>query len=439
MSGTNQFASTKTLLEMIHHQKNNLPVGVFSICSANRFVLEAAMRFALDKNEPLLIEATCNQVNQFGGYTGMTPQDFADYVLSIAEEIGFPPKNIILGGDHLGPNPWKDEPAASAMKKAEDMLTAFVSAGFKKIHLDASMRCGDDPQDKALDPLVSAQRAAQLCLTAEKAGRSFADNYKSVYVVGTEVPVPGGAQADEMELSVTTVQDAQESIQTFYDQFKKLGLEEAWQRVIALVVQPGVEFDHAHIIEYDRQKAASLSAFIKAQAGLVFEAHSTDYQLPIKLKQLVEDQFAILKVGPGLTFALREALFALAEIENIWLQQVSGLQKSDLMNIIEQVMLENPKEWRPYYHGTETEQAFARKYSYSDRIRYYWNDPTITKAVDTLIDNLESAPPPLPLISQFLPIAYQHIREGKIKNQPKEIIWDHIQGVIQTYQQACKP
>jgi D-tagatose-1,6-bisphosphate aldolase subunit GatZ/KbaZ len=242
-----------------------------------------------------------------------------------------------------------------------------------------------------------------------------------------------------MELSVTTVQDAQESIQTFYDQFKKLGLEEAWQRVIALVVQPGVEFDHAHIIEYDRQKAASLSAFIKAQAGLVFEAHSTDYQLPIKLKQLVEDQFAILKVGPGLTFALREALFALAEIENIWLQQVSGLQKSDLMNIIEQVMLENPKEWRPYYHGTETEQAFARKYSYSDRIRYYWNDPTITKAVDTLIDNLESAPPPLPLISQFLPIAYQHIREGKIKNQPKEIIWDHIQGVIQTYQQACKP
>ena len=48
--------------------------------------------------------------------------------------------------------------------------------------------------------------------------------------------------------------------------------------------------------------------------GLVFEAHSTDYQPPESLSRLVIDGFAILKVGPGLTFALREALYALDEI-----------------------------------------------------------------------------------------------------------------------------
>ncbi len=439
MSGTNQFASTKTLLDMIHHQKNNLPVGIYSICSANRFVLEAAMQFASETKQTLLIEATCNQVNQFGGYTGLTPQAFAEYVLSIAQAIGFPPDQIILGGDHLGPNPWKNEPADAAMEKATVMITDFVKAGFNKIHLDASMRLADDPHDKPLDALASAKRAAQLCVAAETAARAFSPAFKPVYVIGTEVPVPGGAQADEMELSVTTVQDAQESIQTFFDQFQQHGLQAAWQRVIALVVQPGVEFDHASIIEYDRAKAASLSAFIQSQPNLVFEAHSTDYQQPEKLKQLVEDQFAILKVGPGLTFALREALFALAFIEEIWLEQVSGLQPSHLIDTVEQVMLENPKEWQPYYHGSPAEQAFARKYSYSDRIRYYWNHPAIEKAVATLIGNLESAPPPLPLLSQFLPAAYQHIREGKLNNQPKAIVWDQIQGVIQSYAQACRP
>ncbi len=50
-------------------------VGITSVCSAHPMVIEAAMAQALRRgHEPVvLIEATSNQVNQDGGYTGMSP------------------------------------------------------------------------------------------------------------------------------------------------------------------------------------------------------------------------------------------------------------------------------------------------------------------------------------------------------------------------------
>jgi tagatose-1,6-bisphosphate aldolase non-catalytic subunit AgaZ/GatZ len=81
--------------------------GIYSVCSAHRQVIEAAVLQAKSDRSLLLIEATCNQVNQEGGYTGMTPNDFRDYVQAIAAEFDFPTNQLILGGDHLGPNPWR--------------------------------------------------------------------------------------------------------------------------------------------------------------------------------------------------------------------------------------------------------------------------------------------------------------------------------------------
>ncbi len=97
-------------------------------------------------------------------------------------------ERLILGGDHLGPNPWRALPAAEAMQRAETMVAEYARAGFGKIHLDASMACGGDPE--RLSDEVVAERAARLCRAAESAcGAGVAP----VYVIGTEVPVPGGA------------------------------------------------------------------------------------------------------------------------------------------------------------------------------------------------------------------------------------------------------
>ena len=118
---------------------NGWPIGITSACSAHPIVIEAALQLAHETGRIALIEATCNQVNQDGGYTGMTPADFRSHVETLAKKVGIAPASIVLGGDHLGPNPWKHLPAVEAMSKAEGMIAAFARAGFTKLHLDTSM------------------------------------------------------------------------------------------------------------------------------------------------------------------------------------------------------------------------------------------------------------------------------------------------------------
>ena len=122
--------------------------------------------------------------------------------------------------------------------------------------------------------------------------------------MGTEVPTPGGAQEELEEITPTDPEAARTTLEQHRQAFAEAGLEDAWGRVIALVVQPGVEFDLLHVVDYERDATRDLRRVLNDYERLVFEAHSTDYQKASKnLKALVEDHWAILKVGPGLTFA----------------------------------------------------------------------------------------------------------------------------------------
>ena len=414
------------------------PVGVYSVCSANSWVLEAAMRQALDDDSPICIESTSNQVNQFGGYTGLTPEQFKAYLGSIAQRTGFPTDRILLGSDHLGPYPWRNEAAAAALDKACELVKACVLAGYSKIHLDASMACAHDAPNQALPDEIVAARAATLCQVAEQTLTKLADGSPApVYIIGTEVPIPGGEQEPGMPPAVTRVEDARRTLESFRLAFLKLGLDKAWERVVGLVVQPGVEFGDASVFEYDRRKAESLSKCLPASPKLVYEAHSTDYQPAHALREMVEDHFAILKVGPWLTFAFREAVFALSEIEREWLGKRRGVSISNVPEALERAMLNHPEHWRPYYHGEELELSFARRYSYSDRCRYYWSDPSVQQELNRLIANLSDSPAPLTLLSQYCPEEYDAIRAGGINSDPVSIIYHRIRKVVRIYAAAC--
>jgi D-tagatose-1,6-bisphosphate aldolase subunit GatZ/KbaZ len=401
--------------EMLAAQKRGEARGTPSICSAHPVVLRQALR-AL---EHPLIEATCNQVNQFGGYTGMRPQDFVAFVRAIADDSGVAVENILLGGDHLGPHVWQGEPAAEAMTKAEEMITEYARAGFTKLHLDCSMRLADDSAG-ALEPEIAAHRAAELAKVAEQASASPLQ-----YVIGTEVPRPGGALASEEGLHVTEVQDVQETIEIHRRAFREAGLVEAWERVMAVVVQPGVEFGDDFVTPYIPESARELSRFIEREP-LVYEAHSTDYQSRDALGSMVRDHFAILKVGPALTFAYREAVFALAMIED---ECLPNEERSHLIEALDECMLEQPGHWKPYYPGTEQEQAFKRKYSLSDRARYYWSQPQVQAAVGALMKNLGGQALPYSLASQFL---------GETGLTGEQAINRRIQKVLDDYVAACK-
>lgn len=159
----------------------------------------------------------------------MTPKDFVSYVRGIAEENNVPFKNIILGGDHLGPNVWQDEPVESAMQKSEVMVRDYVQAGFAKLHLDCSMKLADDPVGE-LDVEVIAQRTAQLAEVAEASLHSPAGSGAGGevrYIIGTEVPIPGGATEHEDGVHVTRVDDVQQTIDVTREAFLARGLESA--------------------------------------------------------------------------------------------------------------------------------------------------------------------------------------------------------------------
>src|SRR5690606_27255492 len=339
-------ASMHPLQTLIARHRQGSPRGVASICSAHPIVVEAALRHALRRGDAMvLFEATCNQVNQDGGYTGMRPADLVDFVHGIAGRVGFDPAGIVLGGDHLGPNPWTALAADAAMDKAEAMVAAYVEAGFRKIHLDCSMACAGDPE-----PLPEAEivrRAVRLCRAAE-AAHARAGGGAPVYVIGTEVPVPGGATEAIEGLAVTAPDAALATIEAHRVAFVDAGLAAAWDRVIASVVQPGVEFDHREVIDYAPARARALSASIETVPGMVFEAHSTDYQTRDALAALVRDHFAILKVGPGLTFALREALWALDAIEREW---IAADARAGLREVAIARMRAAPGHWQRYYHA----------------------------------------------------------------------------------------
>lgn len=424
------------LTKIVTIQKSGKAVGIYSACSANSFVIEAVLKKGLEDNSCVLIESTANQCDQFGGYTGMKPIDFKNYVYEIADKLGFDKNKIFLGGDHLGPLTWTSLNEKEAMANSEVLIDAYVSAGFTKIHVDTSMKVADDDPNVRLSDETIARRGVHLVKVAENAYKKLLetnpDAVEPVYIVGSEVPIPGGSQAAVDEgVQVTKVEDFAATMNTFKDTFEKEGISDVWDRVLGIVVQPGVEEKDSGCTEYDRSKAVELAKAIRTIPDLVFEGHSTDYQTKIKLREMVEDGVAILKVGPGLTFAAREGLYALSFIEDEACK-VNGKTPSNFRDVLDEEMLKNDKHWKKHYHGTDAEIALKRKYSFSDRSRYYYTTDAVKAAIDTLLDNLKDGCP-LNLLSQFMPIQYTKVREGILKNDPKELVLDRIGNTIDEY------
>ena len=427
---------------LLRERADGKPSGIYSVCSANPIVLEASMDHARAEGRPLLIEATSNQVNQYGGYTGMKPGDFAAFVRDIASRSGFGPGNVILGGDHLGPLVWKDMSEDAAMRRAEELIGCYVRAGFTKIHLDTSMRLGCDPRDRALPDEVIAARGARLCAAAEAAyedtRREFPAAPPPVYVIGSEVPTPGGAQEEADTLSPTEPSACMASYGAFREAFSHLGLDGAFERIIAFVVQPGVEFNGDTVFDYDRKAAAELMASL-SEAGrpMVFEGHSTDYQKPESLAMMVEDGVGILKVGPGLTFALREGLTALEHIESE-LAPSLGIEPCNFAETLDAAMREDTANWKNHYHGDAESLRLQRRYSLFDRARYYLPVPKVDRAINALLGNLGRVKITLPLLSQYLPKSYDKVRRGELDPTPKALLKDCVRNALSPYSAACR-
>lgn len=423
---------------MIERRRAGEKCGIPSYCTANELALEAALLRAKALGKPVLIEATANQVNQFGGYTGMRPADFYKKVLDMAREIGVPEAQVILAGDHLGPLTWQDEPEAAAMDKAETLVREFVRAGFTKIHLDTSMKVADDPAGLLATETVARRgiRLYRACMEAWDAlCAEKPDAMRPVFIIGSEVPIPGGAQEAEDALAVTKPAAFRDTVDTYKRCFAEAGLADGWNDVIAVVVQPGVEFGDDQVFLYDREAAKDLSAALADYPEIVFEGHSTDYQTAECLKKMVEDGIGILKVGPALTYGLREALFALSCMEK---ELVPEGERANFPEALEAAMLENPGNWKKHYHGDDRALWLARRYSFSDRARYYIGQPKVEAAMNRLFDNLRKYPIPMNMLHQYMPCQFDAIRAGELDPDPRALAMYGIVRFMKDYEFATE-
>lgn len=401
-----------------------------SICSANPDVLAAALLLAREQRRPPLIEATSNQVNQFGGYSGMTPAGFIAFVQGLADEHGVDRGGITFGGDHLGPQAWRADGPEIAMARAKDLVRSYVEAGFTKIHLDCSQGCAGERA--RVGDSVCARRSAELAAICER----HAPNPDALaYVVGTEVPAPGGACTDdaESEMEPTSPERARETLARHRTAFSDLGLHDAWRRVIALVVQPGLEFTAARIHHFDVYAPDLLSGVLADHPQICFEAHSTDYQHDVVFPELARRGFAILKVGPALTFAYRQALYALDHIAQ-WRQP--GAAPDSIATIMENLMCDDPRHWQDSYSGSGNALRLQLHFSYADRIRYYWPNAEAAQAVSDLMDRLGQAVAPRQLVEQYFPPAVTArsvtLRSAAV-SWPKALVFAQVQSALLPY------
>lgn len=409
----------KRLRDVIAANRAGQMRGVPAWCTAHPETLRAILRLHAANDEMILIEATCNQVNQFGGYTGMSPANFRTYVEGLARESGVDFGRILLGGDHLGPNPWRQQPAEAAMRHAGAMVEAYAEAGFVKLHLDCSMACADD---RNLGEDEMAARAARLCGIAEASGRPGL-----AYVIGTEVPIPGGETEMPDALAITRPEAVRATWDLHAEAFASLGLQAAAERVIAMVVQPGADFGNAHVHEFDPANASALAASVASIPNLAFEAHSTDFQPAQALSGLVAAHCAVLKVGPELTFAYRAAIFAMAAME----ERLNVARPSGILRVLDQAMAENPGHWRAYVAAGDDE-ALLRLFGLSDRVRYYWTAPALQSAVRQLRANIDRSRPPPGLVWQYAGEA----PDGGLPLSAR-IIDAKVQAVAARYRAAC--
>ncbi|AOF92792.1 class II D-tagatose-bisphosphate aldolase, non-catalytic subunit [Sinorhizobium sp. RAC02] len=420
----------KELRDLIARNRAGSGEAMPSVCSAHPDVIAASVLLAQEKGVPLLIEATSNQVNQFGGYTSMRPTDFIRFVRAICVQVGAPDQPLLFGGDHLGPQVWRSQPAEVAMRHARDLVDAYVRAGFTKIHLDCSEGCAGEPAQVSDE--VSAARAAELAGICEAAAE---DPSTLSYMYGTEVPPPGGARAEEggQGIEPTTPESALATIAAHRRRFEALGLHDAWQRAVGLVVQPGLEFAPDHVHRFDPATPDRLSPVLQDMTYLSFEAHSTDYQAPAVYPELGRRHFAVLKVGPALTHAYRQAVYALDALSD-WTG--GAPDRPRLPAVMEGLMLAEPDNWSKHYGGSDAQLRLLRHFSYADRIRYYWTQTAAVEAVQRLMAGLGEARPPVMVLEQFFAPALLDRAERLATAVPdwrKALVYAHIQEVLAPY------
>ncbi len=338
-----------------------------SFCTSNIEVIKSILFFCHNKKLPCLIECTSNQVNQHGGYTNKTPKKFIKEIFNLSKKIKFNSKKLFLGGDHLGPLPWKKKNKTIAIKNSISLINDYLKQNFCKIHVDTSIKCRDD---KYIDSDIIFERTSDI-LNNPSIKKKIKDKF---LIVGTEVPLSGSG--DDKKIVKTNKKQIETEVFKFKQILDKLSLK---NKSFGLVIEPGMKYMHFSITKPNFSDFSNKKNISKKNK-FVYEAHSTDYQPEKILKQLVKNNFKFLKVGPELTYNYSKSLFFMENVE-----KKNKLKSSKIKKVIFSSMLKNPKYWKSYY---ETKNPKLLLNSKLDRMRYYFDTKPVINSIKNLKKNI---------------------------------------------------
>jgi len=339
-----------------------------SFCTSNIDVLYSILLFCRVKKLPCLIECTSNQVNQYGGYTKKTPKMFIRDINSLRKKIKFNKDKLYLGGDHLGPLPWKNKLKKVALKNSRKLIEEFLKQKFCKIHIDTSIKCKDD---KYIDSKVIFNRTEKI-LSDLNIQKKIKDKF---IIIGTEVPLSGSG--DTKKMSITSKSQIKDESEKFKQILKNISLD---NKSFGLVIEPGMKYMHSNVVKPNFINFLEKKDISKKN-NFVFEAHSTDYQSKKVLSLLVKNNFKFLKVGPELTYNYSKAIFYMQKIEEIFFRK----KKSNFKEVILTTMLKNKKYWKEYYSKDNFKLLVRSKL---DRMRYYLNEKKVKNSINILKENI---------------------------------------------------
>ena len=343
-------------------------ISLPSFCTSNDDVILSIINFCKKNNLPVLIESTSNQVNQFGGYSKLKPSNFKKKVEKLAKKISFPKKNIIFGGDHLGPLPWKNLDYKIAMDRGEKLVSLYFKSKFKKLHIDTTMKLKND---KVFNKQIIKARSEKIL-----SNLNHKYSNKLIFILGSEVP-PAGGERIIRNFNKKKIFEIKSEILLYKKIFQNLNLKNK----LYLVVDTGMSFNDTKVFK----SKTNILNYLKKISDLMnvkYEAHSTDYQNLKELKKLAKCNFKFLKVGPELTFNYTKAILKMGKIEKRYFKN-----HSDIKKVILKVLKQNKKHWIDYYNLCSMDRVLTGRF---DRLRYYWNELNLKKAKNKLLKNIDS-------------------------------------------------
>lgn len=393
------------------YQNKSLP----SFCTSNEDVINSIINFCKKYKLPILIESTSNQVNQFGGYSKLKPSEFKRKIEKLSKNNLFPKKNIIFGGDHLGPLPWKKLDKKIAMNRAKNLVKLYFNSKFNKLHIDTTIKLKND---KTFNKEIIKNRSKKLLSNLNNKYTK-----KLILVLGSEVPPAGGGMI-KRKYNKNLENEIISEIHLYKKIFKDLKVKNK----LNLVVDPGLSFNDTKVFKSKNNVLKFLKKISKLM-NVEYEAHSTDYQSLLELKKLVKSNFKFLKVGPELTYNFTNAILKMSKIEKKYTKN-----HSDIKNIILKTLKQNKKNWMDYYNRADINKVLIGKF---DRLRYYWNDINIKKAKNKLFQNIDNLDKRILLRDMGIKNNNQVLLSLSNESNSTIIINSYIFKVLQKYYKAC--